>query len=115
LKIAKARNLSLKLLAACNSGDSAGGKHRVVGYSSFGLYEGAGPSLDEAGRALVALARNAIERDLLAEKELHIEAPWLGQSAATFVTLTKDGQLRGCIGSLEAARPLGVDVAENAN
>ena len=42
------------------------------------------------------------------------DAPWLRQSGATFVTLTRDGALRGCIGSLQAARPLGDDVAENA-
>lgn len=33
---------------------------------------------------------------------------------ATFVTLKRDGQLRGCIGMLAACRPLVVDVAENA-
>lgn len=40
--------------------------------------------------------------------------PDLALSAATFVTLTQAGQLRGCIGSLEAHRPLAQDVAENA-
>lgn len=33
---------------------------------------------------------------------------------ATFVTLTKDGKLRGCIGSLAPQRPLVLDVAYNA-
>lgn len=33
---------------------------------------------------------------------------------ASFVTLTEDGRLRGCIGSLEARRPLRADVAGNA-
>jgi AmmeMemoRadiSam system protein A len=43
------------------------------------------------------------------------EAPaWLKQPGATFVTLKKEGALRGCIGSLEAQRPLGEDVAANA-
>ena len=114
LSVAKKRGLSLRLLAACNSGDTAGGRDRVVGYSSFGLYEGAEPSLDQAGRTLLALARNAIEKDLFAEQELQVEASWLEQCGATFVTLTRDGQLRGCIGSLEAVRPLRDDVAENA-
>jgi AmmeMemoRadiSam system protein A len=41
-------------------------------------------------------------------------APWLLQAGASFVTLMKDGQLRGCVGSLSAARPLGQDVASNA-
>ena len=114
LFVSKKKNLSLRLLAACNSGDTAGGRDRVVGYSSFGLYEGAEPSLDDAGRILLAIARNAIEHDLFDRKELKVDAPWLGQSGATFVTLTRDGRLRGCIGSLEAARQLGRDVAENA-
>ena len=114
LSVSTKKNLSLKLLAACNSGDTAGGRDQVVGYSSFGLYEGAEPSLEETGRTLVRIARNAIEKDLLREKELSVDAPWLAQCGATFVTLTRDGQLRGCIGSLEPARPLGMDVAENA-
>jgi len=33
---------------------------------------------------------------------------------ATFVTLEEHGQLRGCIGSLEAHRPLAEDVVQNA-
>ena len=36
------------------------------------------------------------------------------EPGATFVTLTQRGQLRGCIGSLEARRPLGQDVVANA-
>jgi AmmeMemoRadiSam system protein B/AmmeMemoRadiSam system protein A len=114
LQVAKRKNLSLKLLAACNSGDTAGGRDRVVGYSSFGLFEGAEPALDEAGRTLIALARNAIETSLLETKPLKPDLPWIQQCGATFVTLTRDGRLRGCIGSLEAVRPLRVDVAENA-
>lgn len=33
---------------------------------------------------------------------------------ATFVTLEIEGDLRGCIGTLEAFRPLAVDVSENS-
>ena len=40
--------------------------------------------------------------------------PWLDTPGASFVTLTKAGALRGCIGSLTAYRPLGEDVAANA-
>ncbi|MFP4273013.1 MAG: AmmeMemoRadiSam system protein A [Halothiobacillaceae bacterium] len=36
------------------------------------------------------------------------------QPGASFVTLHKDGRLRGCIGSLEARQPLGQDVIQNA-
>ncbi|HQT25430.1 MAG TPA: AmmeMemoRadiSam system protein A [Burkholderiales bacterium] len=38
----------------------------------------------------------------------------LNEHGATFVTLTKVGQLRGCIGSLEAHRPIVVDTRQNA-
>jgi AmmeMemoRadiSam system protein B/AmmeMemoRadiSam system protein A len=110
----KKKNLLLKLLSACNSGDTAGGKGRVVGYSSFALYEGGEVSLDEAGRALLSLARASIEKDLFGRSAEGPTAPWLGQIGVTFVTLTKDGALRGCIGSLSPARPLGEDVAQNA-
>lgn len=41
------------------------------------------------------------------------EAP-LSEPGASFVTLHKGGELRGCIGSLQAFRPLITDVAENA-
>ena len=38
----------------------------------------------------------------------------LGENGASFVTLSKQTNLRGCVGSLEAKRPLAHDVLENA-
>ena len=114
LHLGKQKNLSIKLLAANNSGDTAGGKGKVVGYSAFALHEGGEVSLEAAGKRLLAIARGAIENQLLQEPPPSMEEAWLGQNAATFVTLAKEGQLRGCIGMLEAARPLGTDVASNA-
>ena len=46
LSLARRRNFPLRLLAACNSGDTAGDRDRVVGYASFALDE---LSLAEAG------------------------------------------------------------------
>lgn len=116
LRAAQRRALRIRLLAACNSGDTAGGKGRVVGYSAFALYETDAVSQAEAGRALIAIARTAIAQALGLQADAPAVAaqPWLQQSGATFVTLTLDGKLRGCIGSLSAVRPLGEDVAENA-
>jgi len=48
-------------------------------------------------------------KPVLAEYE-----PALQQPGACFVTLKREGELRGCIGSLAAYRPLLEDVAENA-
>jgi hypothetical protein len=114
LAFSRQKDLSLKLLAACNSGDTAGGKGQVVGYSSFALYQGGEVSLDEAGKTLLAIARGSIEKSLLGKDESDATAAWLGQAGATFVTLTKSEALRGCIGSLQPARALGEDVAQNA-
>jgi MEMO1 family protein len=114
LFMSKKKSLSLKLLSACNSGDTAGGKGQVVGYSAFALYQGGEVALDEAGNTLLSIARGAIESNLLNKTREPKDAPWLKQSGASFVTLTKNGELRGCIGSLEPARALGEDVAQNA-
>lgn len=114
LAVAKRKGLAIRLLSACNSGDTAGGKDRVVGYSAFALEEpGTAPSLDAAGPVLLQVARGAIQAQLLGSAQA-AEAPWLAQHGATFVTLTREGALRGCIGSLQASRPLGVDAAQNA-
>jgi len=40
--------------------------------------------------------------------------PDLQEQRASFVTLKEQGQLRGCIGSLEAYRPLALDINDNA-
>jgi len=71
----------------------------------------------QQGRLLVQLARGAIVEALglpSPEVRMPADSSWLAEPGATFVTLTKHGQLRGCIGSLEARRPLIEDVRANA-
>jgi len=72
-------------------------------------------SIDK-GPVLIALARSAISQQLGIKTGV-MEQPgkdWLDAKAATFVTLSKRGALRGCIGTLEACRPLIEDVQANA-
>jgi hypothetical protein len=115
LGLAKQKGLRIRLLSACNSGDTAGGKGRVVGYSSFAAYGGEALPANEAGRTLLLIARDAIESALFRrERSFAGGAGWLQLRGASFVTLTSGGALRGCIGSLEIARSLGEDVAANA-
>lgn len=66
------------------------------------------------GNALLALARGAIAEQLGRSGSAPANHAALAQPGATFVTLMQHGQLRGCIGSLEAHRPLAQDVRENA-
>lgn len=68
----------------------------------------------DRGDVLLALAREAIARALDPDCEPAPRPDWLGAPGATFVTLTRDSALRGCIGSLEAVRPIGEDVQRNA-
>ena len=70
--------------------------------------------IDPLGYTLLALARKAIDQRFGNDVAPTTPHPALSQPGATFVTLTQNGALRGCIGSLEAYRPLAADVAENA-
>jgi AmmeMemoRadiSam system protein A len=75
------------------------------------------PVIDsERGRLLLALARRAIEEVLEGPDDARgfPRESWLDEPGATFVTLKLDGELRGCIGSLAAERPLGEDLRLNA-
>lgn len=66
---------------------------------------------------LLTLARRSIEHGLQQGTPLPVPRgldALLMQGGACFVTLTSNDQLRGCIGSLEAHRPLAEDVCENA-
>ncbi len=69
---------------------------------------------DELGRAVLALARAAIAARLGLARPAPSSHPALDEAAACFVTLTLNGALRGCIGSLGPRRSLREDVRENA-
>ncbi len=76
-------------------------------------------SLNEKNRSsLLDLAYRSIESGLKTGHPLNINlrdySAELSQQRATFVTLEKNKQLRGCIGMLEAVLPLAEDVSENA-
>lgn len=72
----------------------------------------------EDKRYLLVLAREAIKQAVsngrLPEPDRSTLSPALQESGASFVTLTARGQLRGCIGTLEAHQPLVYDVREHA-
>ena len=70
--------------------------------------------MDKLGRTLLILARNAIAARFGEPPVATPDLPELHEFGATFVTLTQQGHLRGCIGTLEAWRPLLQDVQENA-
>lgn len=68
----------------------------------------------DRGEILLSIARASISAALGRTHTADENAVWLQELGASFVTLTQDGQLRGCIGTLEARRSLLVDVKTNA-
>jgi hypothetical protein len=68
---------------------------------------------------LLGLARTAIDHGLQHGRYLPLDLAdfpaALHEVRSAFVTLRKDGELRGCIGSVEAHRPLAEEVARNAH
>lgn len=71
-------------------------------------------SSTEKGQALLALARATLEAELGQTPRPRPTASWLAEKGAAFVTLRRRGELRGCIGTVEAHRSLGEDVEANA-
>jgi len=69
---------------------------------------------DEQGLALVALARETILHELGGPKPARPAGKRFEEPAATFVTVTREGRLHGCIGSIAPRRSLADDVEENA-
>jgi len=68
---------------------------------------------------LLKLSRKTIETYLTERKKLKVEKSefpdkefW--EEKGTFVTLTEDGSLRGCIGTIYPVRPLILDVIDNS-
>ncbi|NCF24443.1 MAG: AmmeMemoRadiSam system protein A [Gammaproteobacteria bacterium] len=73
---------------------------------------------DAIGEELLRLARGSIDYGLINKEPLPVDCDELPRlltdPAATFTTLHVEGRLRGCCGTLEAARPLAADVAHSA-
>jgi uncharacterized protein len=76
------------------------------------------PLNEDERSILLRLAREALEAGVcnkpLSQLDLNALPASLREPGATFVTLTRRGELRGCVGALEAYQPLALDVREHA-
>jgi AmmeMemoRadiSam system protein B/AmmeMemoRadiSam system protein A len=130
---AQARAMSVQRLDLRNSGDTAGSRDKVVGYGSWAFWEkgkgGEMPKISdteksdkevygEHGQQMLRIAVSTVNYALKNGKPPAIDIATfpepLRANRATFVTLKKDGRLRGCIGTLQAHQPLVKDLLENA-
>ncbi len=118
-ELANKRNWQIQFLDYRNSGDVTGTKDSVVGYVSLAFYQ-----KSEFGRgeekALMDIARNTMElyvrNGTVYEPPVEIieKYPRLMYTKAAFVSLDKNGSLRGSIGHLVPLMPLYRSVRDNA-
>jgi AmmeMemoRadiSam system protein B/AmmeMemoRadiSam system protein A len=114
-----------EVLKYANSGDTAGDHSRVVGYSADLFVKAPHGSATQTPFSLtakeksdlLALARKSVESAVGQKKAYQPEATTsetLNAENGAFVTLTKGGSLRGCIGYTSAVKPLYLTVRDTA-
>lgn len=122
LNFAKKFNLVPKLIAYRNSGDIYGEKDNVVGYAGIVFVRNFSVKEVEK-KILLSLARKSIEHYLTTSEKYipFVEKMNLEKNNSnllalrgTFVTITKKGVLRGCMGSILPRQPIYQDVVDNA-
>ena len=114
----------LKVLYYATSGDVTGDRKSVVGYSACALVKNVAPvktsvSTAKSGKLgetytpgqrkrLLAIVRETVESVVRSARAPQVNEtdPAFNEPHAVFVTLRKNGQLRGCIGRLSAEEPL---------
>ena len=128
LHLARQHGWSPVLLAYANSGDTAGPKDRVVGYTAIAFYEkktanfekGSQPMDQSQGDVLLKVARKTIADKLHAPlananvPENELSKTIFNEQRGTFVTLKINDQLRGCIGNLLPDKSIIDGVRDNA-
>jgi AmmeMemoRadiSam system protein A len=100
-----------------NSGDISKETDRVVGYGSWFLYTDSKNDYIERyySKYVLDSVKLSIVSALKGEEYIPRDIPSvLTQYGASFVTLYKEGQLRGCIGSVYPTKPLILDLLDNA-
>jgi MEMO1 family protein len=119
VEIAAERDMRVSGLHLATSADVGADASRVVGYGAFALEYAASARLAETDRecllsaCMIALRNAAQTAGEGPAPTLAAVSPALSPWRATFVTLTENERLRGCIGSLEPRRPLIEDALAN--
>ncbi len=103
-----------ELFSSLNSGDVTGDHSRVVGYASIGLFND--PLTEDNRRELLRIARDTITSFVMdgTVPKHEVSDPRFMADGAVFVTINKQGRLRGCIGDVQPTRSLLESVVGNA-
>lgn len=119
MQLARQKGWHARLLDCRNSGDTAGDKSRVVGYTAIAFYAAREEAFAAAERKLLLeLARNTLKEVVATRRPPSTAtngyAAKFARPKGCFVTLTKHGALRGCIGHILPQEPLFRAVMDNA-
>jgi hypothetical protein len=111
MRVAQARGSdTITVLSYANSGHSPyGDQTQVVGYGAVMFWKYDPINLTSALRLeLLSLARTTLAEYLNAGTlpEYETDDPVISRRSGAFVTLKKDGELRGCVGNLRSDTPL---------
>ena len=115
MKFTNEHDFSLIRIDMSNSSSTSFDKERVVGYGCWFLYEGERNKFikDNYSDFILKLCRDSIRTRSVKSAEI-IYPQVLSEYGAVFVTLEKNGNLRGCIGSILPQRALIDDLILNA-
>ena len=107
-EFANKKDFSLIRVGMYNSSKISNDKNRVVGYGSWFLYEGGKNKFikEYYSNYMLKLVRDVISSKFNKSEVITNHTPVFDEDGACFVTLKKFGNLRGCIGSIIAHRPL---------
>ena len=115
VEFANINKYSLIRVGMFNSSETTNDKSRVVGYGSWFLYEGEKNELISKYHSdfVIGVCKIVLE-SAFRKTDIKIVYPQVfDELGASFVTLEKNGDLRGCIDSILAYRPLINDLIEN--
>ena len=134
LLLAKDNHYRPQLLELINSGDTGGDKDRVVGYGAWSFYPDSSPAPQPSrlerqveslkaykslySENLLEIAKSSVEKAVrhggaYSPSRRHYPEQLFDKGAA-FVTIYKNGELRGCIGSVLPRTAIALDIAANA-
>lgn len=116
VEFANKRRFSLIRINLINSSLVSGNKSSVVGYGSWFLYEGSKNKFikEYYSEYLLKLCRNIILSKFNKGTLYTAHAQVFNQLGACFVTLKKNNNLRGCIGSIIAHQSLINDIVQHS-
>jgi len=115
MQFAKENDFSLIRIDMTNSASVSFDRERVVGYGTWFLYEGERNVFikDNFSDFILKLCRDSISDKSLNPSDI-VYPQVLAEDGAVFVTLEKNGNLRGCIGSIIPRQSLIKDIVDNA-